>query len=172
MSSSVSRSRKSRGRFKPALVARGRSGAARQDYKMAKSRSPSVRQLRVGEELRHRLAAVLDRGMLRDPALQGRLFTVTEVRLSPDLRNATVFIVPLGGAWTDEILPALNRASPFLRGEMGRDFHMKYLPRLTFARDASYDESDRISRLLRSPQVARDLEATGQVAGEDEDGAA
>lgn len=139
---------------------------------MAKSRSPSLRQLRVGEELRHRLAAVLDRGMLRDPVLCGQSFTVTEVRLGPDLRNATVFIVPLGGAWNDEILPALNRAAPFLRTEMGRDFHMRHLPRLTFARDASYDESNRIDRLLRSPEVARDLEAAGQEAGEEEDGAA
>lgn len=137
---------------------------------MAKGRSPSVRQLRVGEELRHRLAAVLDRGALRDPALRGQSFTVTEVRVSPDLRNATVFIVPLGGEWDDQVLRALNRAGPFLRSEMGKDFHLKYLPRLTFARDASYDESDRIDRLLRSPEVARDLEAAGQ--GEDDDGAA
>lgn len=139
---------------------------------MARSRSPSVRQLRIGEDLRHRLAAVLNRGALRDPALRGRSFTVTEVRVSPDLRNATVFIVPLGGAWDDEVLGALDRAAPFLRSEMGRDLHMKYLPRVTFARDASYDEADRIDRLLRSPKVARDLETADQAAGEDKDGAA
>jgi ribosome-binding factor A len=153
-------------------MAHRRPGAAWQELEMAKSRSPSVRQLRVGEELRHRLAAVLDRGALRDPALRGQSFTVTEVRTSPDLRNATVFIMPLGGVWDEEALRALNRASPFLRGEMGRDFHLKYLPRLTFARDESYDEADRIDRLLRSPEVARDLEAAEPAAGEDEDGAA
>lgn len=139
---------------------------------MAKGRSPSVRQLRVGEELRHRLAAALDRGVLQDPVLRGQSFTVTEVRLSPDLRNATVFIMPLGGAWDDEVLPALDRAAPFLRKEMGRDFQLRHLPRLTFARDASYDEAERINRLLRSPEVARDLEAAGQAADEDGDGAA
>lgn len=139
---------------------------------MARSRSPSVRQLRVGEELRHRLAALLERGALRDPVLRGRSFTVTEVRVSPDLRNATVYVLPLGGVWDDGVLDALDRAAPFLRSEMGRDFHMKYLPRLRFARDASYDEAERIDRLLRSPKVARDLEGAGQAASEDDDGAA
>jgi ribosome-binding factor A len=139
---------------------------------MARGRPPSVRQLRVGEELRHRLAALLERGALRDPVLRGRSFTVTEVRVSPNLRNATVFIVPLGGAWDDGLLSALERAAPFLRSETGRDLHMKYLPRLSFARDASYDEADRIDRLLRSPEVARDLEGAAPTTGEDEDGAA
>ena len=139
---------------------------------MAKSRSPSVRQLRVGEELRHRLVAVLGRGTLRDPVLSGQSFTVTEVRCSPDLRNATVFIVPLGGVWDDEMLPALDRAAPFLRSEISRDINLKYLPRLSFARDASYDEADRIDRLLRSPAVARDLEGAEPAASEDDDGAA
>jgi len=139
---------------------------------MARGRTPSVRQLRVGEELRHRLVALLERGALRDPALQGHSFTVTEVRVSPDLRNATAFVVPLGGVWEEGMLAALDRAAPFLRSEMGRDFHMKYLPRLRFARDASYDEADRIERLLRSPEVARDLEAEGQRTGEDDDGTA
>lgn len=139
---------------------------------MAKGRSPSVRQLRVGEELRHRLAAVLERGALRDPVLRGQSFTVTEVRCSPDLRNATVFVVPLGGVWDEGVLRALDRAAPFLRGEIGRDFHLKYLPRLSFARDTSYDDADRIDRLLRSPEVARDLGDAAPALSEDDDGPA
>ncbi len=139
---------------------------------MARGRSPSVRQLRVGEELRHRLAAVLERGTLRDPVLQGQSFTVTEVRCSPDLRNATVFVVPLGGVWNEGVLKALDRAAPFLRSEISQDFHLKYLPRLSFARDTSYDEADRIDRILRSPEVARDLDAAGPAIGEDDDGTA
>jgi len=139
---------------------------------MAKGRSPSVRQLRVGEELRHRLAAVLERGTLRDPVLQGQSFTVTEVRCSPDLRSATVFVVPLGGVWDEGVLKALDRAAPFLRGEISQDFHLKYLPRLSFARDTSYDEADRIDRILRSPEVARDLDSADPAIGEDDDGTA
>lgn len=139
---------------------------------MARGRSPTVRQLRVGEELRHRLAAALDRGALRDPALRGLSFTVTEVRVSPDLRNATAYVVPLGGVWDDGVQRALDRAAPFLRSEIGRDFHLKYLPRLTFARDASYDEAERIDRLLRSPEVARDLDSAGRTANGDDDGTA
>ncbi|MGY9105268.1 MAG: 30S ribosome-binding factor RbfA, partial [Alphaproteobacteria bacterium] len=99
---------------------------------MAKKRERSVRQLRVGEELRHIIAEVIGRGDLRDPDLAGRSITVSEVRVSPDMRNATVFVLPLGGGDEDIIVAALERAAPYLRGEVGRKLQLKYLPQLSF----------------------------------------
>lgn len=123
-----------------------------------KGRSPNQRQLRVGEELRHVLAEILRRGELRDPALKDLSITVSEVRPSPDMRNATVFVMPLGGAGdVAEIVAALNRAAPFLGHEMGRRITMKYTPVLQFSLDTAFDEAERIDALLRQPGVARDL---------------
>jgi ribosome-binding factor A len=140
---------------------------------MTKGRKPTVRQLRVGEEIRHCLAAVLGRGDPRDPDLHGRPITVTEVRVSPNLREATVFVMPLGGEQTDVVLGALERAAPFLRGALGREIHLKYLPRLRFRQDSSYEEAERIDGLLRSPRVARDLADAGAgSSGEGENGSA
>ena len=97
---------------------------------MSKKRERSVRQLRVGEELRHILAEILARGDLRDPDLAGRSITVSEVRVSPDMRNATAFVLPLGGGDEDVVVAALGRAATFLRNEVGRKLHLKYLPNL------------------------------------------
>lgn len=118
---------------------------------------PSQRQLRVGEELRHIIANIIERGDIRDPDLQGRAITVTEVRISPDLKNATVFVVPLGGGDTGPMLQGLKRARPFLRHEIARQVDLRAVPNLSFEPDVSFDEASRIDALLRSPEVRRDL---------------
>ena len=120
-------------------------------------KAPSQRQLRVGEELRHSLAWILERGEVRDPGLHGMSVTVTEVSVSPDLRNATVFVVSLGGEDMDGALGALNRAHAFLRGRIAKDVKLKYVPKLSFKADTTFDQADRIDRLLHDPRVARDL---------------
>ncbi|MBV9587266.1 MAG: 30S ribosome-binding factor RbfA [Alphaproteobacteria bacterium] len=121
------------------------------------TREPSQRQLRVGEELRHRLAELLRPGELRDPALHGANITVTEVRLSPDLRNATAFVMPLGGAQTGEIMAGLRRSAPFLKNRLARSIELRHVPNITFALDNAFDSAARISQLLASPAVERDL---------------
>jgi ribosome-binding factor A len=135
---------------------------------MAKRQAPrggGQRQLRVGELIRHALAQMLERGEVRDPELAGLVVTVTEVRASPDLKNATVFVMPLGGVGGDIVLGALKRAAPFLRGRIARELDLRYAPELRFALDESFEEADRIESLLRSPKVARDLDE------KDDDGA-
>ena len=128
----------------------------------SKGRTPSQRQLRVGEELRHVLAEVLARGELRDPALKDLSITVSEVRASPDMRHATAFVMPLGGtADPVELMAALNRAAPFLSHEVGRRITMKYTPSLHFELDSVFDEAQRIESLLRQPDIARDLKRDG-----------
>ena len=124
---------------------------------MNKARAPSVRQLRVGEEIRHCLAEVFGRGELHDPELAGLNLTITEVRVSPDLRNATAFVLPFGGGDIDAILVALGRAAPYLRGRIGKQLRLRFLPTLSFRRDPSFDAATRIDEILRSPDVARDL---------------
>lgn len=124
----------------------------------SKGRTPSQRQLRVGEELRHVLAAILARGELRDPALKDLSITVSEVRVNPDMRHATAYVMPLGGVGdAAEIVTALNRAAAFLSHEVGRRITMKYTPSLQFTLDTVFDEAQRIDALLRQPGVARDL---------------
>ncbi len=112
------------------------------------------RQLRIGEELRHALAHVFARGELRDPDLQGVSITVSEVRLSPDLRSAKAYVTPLGGANADTVLAALHRAVPFLRGRIGREVELKYVPALSFEFDRSFDQASRIDSLLRATHAA------------------
>jgi ribosome-binding factor A len=129
---------------------------------MPKKRERSVRQLRVGEELRHILAEILARGDLRDPDLVGRSITVSEVRVSPDMRNATAFVLPLGGGDEDVVVTALGRAATYLRNEVGRKMHLKYLPQLSFVRDISFDTAQDIDNLLADPAVARDLTSPKQ----------
>jgi ribosome-binding factor A len=121
-------------------------------------RGRTPRQLRVGEELRHALDQVLRRAHVRDPDLQGASITVTEVRVSPDLRAATAFVLPLAGRNADVVLAALQRAAPFLRGELARAVRLRVAPTLAFALDASFDEAERIERALASPSVRRDLD--------------
>lgn len=127
---------------------------------------PSQRQLRVGEELRHALAEVLQRGDFHDPELAALNVTVTEVRISPDLRNATAFVTPLGGGAMAETLAALRRAAPFLRGQIVRAINLRHAPTLSFEADTSFDYASRIETILHSPAVARDL---GHVNGDDDD---
>jgi len=128
----------------------------------SKGRTPSQRQLRVGEELRHVLAGILARGELRDPILKDLSITVSEVRASPDMRHATAFVMPLGGAGDPvEVMDALNRAAPFLSHEVGRKITMKYTPSLHFELDTVFDEAQHIEDLLRRPDVARDLKRDG-----------
>jgi ribosome-binding factor A len=117
------------------------------------------RQLRVGEELRHVLAQVLERGEMRDPDLRGQSITVTEVDASPDLRNATAFVMPLGGADRERVLAALRRAAPWLRSQVAQRMELRHAPELRFELDRSFDHAHRIGELLHSPEVARDLEA-------------
>ena len=120
-------------------------------------RPPSQRQLRVGEELRHLLAELLRPGELRDPALREANVTVTEVRLSPDLRNATAFVMPLGGEKADEIMAGLRRSAPFLKARLARMIELRHVPNIAFAFDNAFDSAARISALLASLAVERDL---------------
>ncbi len=138
--------------------------------------SASLRQHRVGEEVRHALVRVFARGNLNDPALVDANITVTEVDMSPDLGNATVFVTPLGGADLEETVAALNRAAGFLRGLLGREVVLRHTPRLSFAADRSFAHAARIGEILHRPRVRADLASTEtaeQEAGSaesDEDG--
>jgi ribosome-binding factor A len=118
----------------------------------------SVRLLRVGEQVRHVLSDVLMRGEVHDPVLAAHSVSVTEVRMSPDLRHATVFVKPLLGADEQEVLDALKRNSRYLRGEVAKRVNLKFSAQLKFLPDESFDEATRIDSLLRRPEVARDLE--------------
>ncbi len=122
------------------------------------SRQPSQRQLRVGEELRHALARILERGEIRDADVAGRGVTVTEVSVSPDLRQATVFVVPLGGGEAGPLLAGLTRVRPFLRRRLAQEVRLRVVPELSFEADTSFDRAERIDQLLRSPSVRRDLD--------------
>ena len=124
----------------------------------AAGHGPSQRQLRVGEMLRHALAQVLQRGDISDPVLETVVVTVPEVRVTPDLRHAICYVMPLGGQHVDEVVKALERNKKFLRGELARKVTLKYMPDLRFEIDRSFEEGDRIDQLLRSPEVARDLD--------------
>ena len=104
-----------------------------------RTKAPGQRQLRIGEEIRHTLAWILERETFRDPALQGVSVTVTEVRPSPDLRHARVYIVPLGGGDPQPVLEGLRRVKPFLRRELASRLTMKFIPDLVFAADTSFD---------------------------------
>ena len=125
--------------------------------KHQRNREPSQRQLRVGEELRHALSRILQRGELRDPALQEVAVTVTEVRMSPDLKNATAYVMPLGGARRAEVIAALTRSAGYLRGQIAREVPLRFTPGLVFALDTSFDHASRINELLHRPEVERDL---------------
>jgi len=118
----------------------------------------SVRLLRVGEQVRHALSDILARGDVHDEILASHSVSVTEVRMSPDLRHATVFVKPLLGADEEEVLGALKRNVRFLRGEVARRVNTKYAADLKFLADESFEEGGRIDQLLRSPRIARDLD--------------
>ena len=131
---------------------------------------PTQRQLRVGEVLRHALSDILRETDIRDPELFGVPVTVTEVKPSPDMRHATVFVEPLGGRNADTIIAALNRHRGFLRGALGHSITLKFTPELRFIEDTSFAEAERIERILQSEKVARDLKS-GEENSEDEGGA-
>lgn len=116
---------------------------------MAQQRQPGQRQLRVGEEIRHVLAQLFLRGDLHDPALAGRSITVSEVRMASDLTHATIYVLPLGGENVDEVLEGLQRAAPFIRGEIGRNVRLRLTPTISFREDKGFDHADRIDRLLK-----------------------
>lgn len=126
-------------------------------YKNDAQTGPSQRQLRVGEELRHALAQLLRPGELHDPALFDANVTVTEVQLSPDLRNATAFVMPLGGANAADIIAGLRRSAPYLKSRIARQVRLRYAPNLSFALDSAFDSADRIAALLHGEAVERDL---------------
>ena len=109
----------------------------------------SQRQLRTGELLRHALVEIISRGELHDPSLFGRSLTVAEVKVSPDLRNATAFVMPLGGKDAEKVITALNRAAPFLRRQLGKEISMRHLPKISFEEDVIFDQGRRIEELLR-----------------------
>ena len=119
---------------------------------------PSQRQLRAGELIRHALVEVLREEELQDEAMAGVSVTVTEVRMSPDLRHAHVFVEPLGGGHAREVVAALNRHAKFLRGRLGHGIEMKFTPELKFQHDESFDEAERMARLFDDPKVRGDLD--------------
>ena len=129
--------------------------------------SRSQRQNKVGELLRHAVAEVLARGELRDPDLKGVSVTVTQVSVSPDLRNATAWVMPLGGQDTEKVEAALNRCSRYVRGQISRMVQLRYAPHVRFSIDTSFDTADRIGALLRQPTVQKDLSAAGEDPGDE-----
>jgi ribosome-binding factor A len=118
----------------------------------------SVRLLRVGEQLRHVLSELLTRREVHDDVLQSHLVSITEVRMSPDLRHATVFVKPLLGQDEEAVLKALRQNTAFLQREVAHRVRMKYAAKLKFVPDESFDEGSHIDRLLQSEKVAQDLD--------------
>src|SRR6201989_991354 len=117
----------------------------------------SQRQLRAGEIVRHAIADLLSQGSVHDPDLEGHIITGPEARMSPDLKLATVYVIPLGGRDTEVVLAALERNKKFLRGEVARRVNLKFAPDVRFRVDERFDEAERIEKLLRTPAVQRDL---------------
>jgi len=126
-------------------------------HHQAQSAGGSQRQLRVGELIRHELAGMLSRGDIHDPVIEAHMITVPEVRMSPDLRLATIYIVPLGGRNEQDVLAALDRNKRYMRGEIARRVNLKFAPEIRFRIDERFDEAERIEKLLRTPDVQRDL---------------
>jgi ribosome-binding factor A len=122
------------------------------------TRGPSQRALRAGELIRHALAEILARGDVHDPVIETHLITVAEVRMSSDLRLATVYVMPLGGTDEKAVIEALDGHRRYLRGEIARRVSLKFAPDIRFRIDERFDAAERIERLLRSPQVMRDLD--------------
>jgi ribosome-binding factor A len=122
----------------------------------APQRGPSQRQLRVGELIRHAIAEMLTRGEIHDDVLASHVITIPEVRMSPDLKLATVYVMPLGGEDVEPVLEALERNKRFIRGEVAEAINLKFAPDLRFRSDETFDEASRIDALLDSPAVRRD----------------
>lgn len=124
-----------------------------------KSTGPNQRMLRVGELVRHALAALFARGEIDDALLEGKVITVPEVRMSNDLKLANVYIMPLGGEAAPEVVAALNRHHRFIRGRIAPELDLKFAPEVRFFVDDTFEEFGRIDAILRSDKVKRDLEA-------------
>ena len=125
----------------------------------AKGKEPSQRQLKVGETIRHALADIFSRGEIVDEVLDRHSLTVPEVRMSPDLKLATVYVIPLGGGEAEEAVAHLDKNKRYLRGLLAKRISMKFMPELRFKVDTSFEASARIDELLASPKVARDLDS-------------
>jgi ribosome-binding factor A len=125
-------------------------------------KGPTQRRLRVAELIRHAMAEMLARGDVHDPVLEGHLITVPEVHMSADLRLATIYVMPLGGRDEGEVVAALDRHKRYLRGEIAHRVNLKFAPDIRFRIDERFDEADRIDKLLRSPDVARNLKDDGK----------
>jgi ribosome-binding factor A len=119
---------------------------------------PSQRQLRVGELIRHAIAEMLSRGEIHDPTIESHMITVPEVAMTADLRLATIYVMPLGGRDAKPVIEALERNKKYLRGEIARRINLKFAPDIRFRFDERFDEAERIEKILRTPQVRRDLE--------------
>ena len=129
----------------------------RHNQKKGAAPGSSQRQLRVGEAVRHAFADILAHGSVHDPDLEGHIITAPEVRMSPDLKLATIYVMPLGGRDTDIVIAALERNRKFLRGEIARRVNLKFAPDVRFRVDERFDEAERIEKLLRTPAVQRDI---------------
>ncbi|MBE7733359.1 30S ribosome-binding factor RbfA [Devosia faecipullorum] len=132
-----------------------------------KAAGPSQRMLRVGELVRHALAALFARGEIEDEALRGAVVTVPEVRMTPDLKLANAYVMPLGGMHAEEIVAALNRHRKFIRGRIAPQIDLKYAPEVRFFVDDTFEEAGRIDALLRSDRVKRDLDDDSDETSED-----
>lgn len=122
---------------------------------------PSQRMLRVGEQVRHALSEVLQRGEIIDPLIETTVISISEVRMSPDLKIATAFVSPLGDKDSEAVVEALNKHAKFVRGRISHALRqMRSIPEVRFRLDTSYDNFARINELLRSPEVARDLDTS------------
>ena len=131
--------------------------ARHQNNRRDQSAGGSQRQLRVGELIRHEFADMLSRGDIHDPVIEAHLITVPEVRISPDLRLATIYVMPLGGRDKNDVVAALERNKRYVRGEIARRVNLKFAPEIRFRVDERFDEAERIEKLLRTPVVQRDL---------------
>jgi len=125
-------------------------------------KAPTQRQLRVGELLRQALSDIIMRGDLYHPDLEGRSITVSEVRVSPDLKNATLFVYPLGGGETDTIKAAMEEHGDYIRRQIGKKVYLKHTPRLHFKVDDSFEKAQKVHDILRRPEVQRDLESSSE----------
>src|SRR5258708_21184106 len=134
----------------------------RQQQRKSAGAGGSARQLRVGETVRHALADILAHGSVHNPDLEGHIITVPEVRMSPDLKLATIYVMPLGGRDTEVVIAALERSKKFLRGEVARRVNLKFAPDVRFRVDDRFDEAERIEKLLRTPAVQKDLASDSQ----------
>jgi ribosome-binding factor A len=130
-------------------------------------KGPTQRQLQAGELIRHALVEIIQREDLRDPAVHGVSITISEVRASPDLKHAHVFVAPLGQGDPQKVAEGLNRCAGFLRGRLGREVELRFTPELHFLPDVSFAEASHINEILQSDQVRRDLAA--QEAGKPDD---